>query len=113
MKNKYGTGPCKKKPLCRQGPLSYNEYYILKYHCKNDLPPCKPPPWYTTPCNDPCPPHCPCGPPPCPPPPCPPPPCHCGPPPCPPPPCHCGPPPCPPPPCHCGPPPCHGGHPFH
>lgn len=42
------------KPLCRPGPLSYNEYYIMKYHCRQNLPPCKPPPWYST-CPTPCP----------------------------------------------------------
>ena len=71
------------KPACRPGPLSYNEYYIMKYHCRQNLPPCKPPPWYST-CPTPCPIEpCPCPRPepcPCPSPepcPCPPEPCPC------------------------------------
>ena len=42
------------KPTCRSGPLSYSEYYIMKYHCRQNLPPCKPPSWYST-CPAPCP----------------------------------------------------------
>ena len=42
------------KPICRPGPLSYSEYYIMKYHCRQNLPPCKPPSWYSN-CPKPCP----------------------------------------------------------
>ena len=42
---------------CRPGPLSYNEYYTMKYHCRQNLPPCKPPDWYST-CPKPCPKPC-------------------------------------------------------
>ena len=45
------------KPICRPGPLSYNEYYTMKYHCRQNLPPCKPPSWYSS-CPQPCPQPC-------------------------------------------------------